>query len=391
MIGNITKRGAHSWRLKFEAGERDPTTGKRQTRYVTVRGTKKQAQAELVRLLSEVETGGTLFEPAALTVADYLTRWLAEHARHRVSAKTFERYSEIVRKHLIPALGTHRLTKLSPIHLQAYYSDALTNGRIRLRRSGIKETMPPLAARTVKHHHRVLSEALRQAVRLRLLRRNPCEDIDPPKPARTEMKIIDQAQSAHLLKAVEGKALYLPVMLAIATGMRRGEILALQWGDLNRNALQIRRTLEETMSGLSFKEPKSERSRRSIVLPAFAAEALRRHRRQQAEDLLRFGIRQTPETLVCCRAEGQPFSPRAISKAFAELSRRLGLGIRFHDLRHSHMSHLLAAGVHPKVASERAGHSSISITMDIYSHLIPGMQEDAADRIDAALRTHLEP
>jgi integrase len=391
MAGNITRRGQRSWRLKFEVGERDPVTGKRATRYVTVNGTKKDAQRELTRLLGQVDNG-VYVEPSALTVAEYLERWLTDHAQHRVSAKTFERYAEIARKHLVPALGVHRLAKLSPLHIQAYYSEALTKGRVRTLRGGIQETLPPLAARTVKHHHRILSEALRQAVRLRLLQYNPCGDVDPPKPKRTEMKILDQARSAKLIRAVDGKLIYVPVLLAIMTGMRRGEILALRWRDLNLDGrtLQVTRTLEETATGIGFKEPKSERSRRSIALPTFAVEELRRHRRQQALDLLKLGIRQTDETLVCCDHEAHPLRPRSVTKGFADLSRKLGLGVRFHDLRHSHISHLLAAGVHPKVASERAGHASVSITLDVYSHLIPGMQEDAANRIDAALRTHLE-
>jgi len=137
--------------------------------------------------------------------------------QHRVSAKTLERYAEIVRKHLTPALGSLRLAKLSPVHVRAYYSDALTKGRVRTLRTGIQETLPPLAARTVKHHHRVLSEALRRAVRLRLLQHNPCDDVDPPRPKRREMKIIDQARSAQLLRAPGGKAIFIPVLLAITT------------------------------------------------------------------------------------------------------------------------------------------------------------------------------
>jgi integrase len=356
-----------------------------------VRGTKKEAQRELLRLVGQVDRG-VYIEPSTLSVAEYLERWLTDHAQHRVGAKTFERYAEIVCKHLAPALGSHRLTRLSPLHIQAYYSEALTKGRVRTLRSGIQETLPPLAARTVKHHHRVLSEALRQAVRLRLLQQNPCGDVDPPRPKRTEMKIIDQAQSAELLRAANGKGIYVPILLAITTGMRRGEILALRWKDLSLDGqtLQVARTLEETAAGLAFKEPKSERSRRTIALPLLTVEELHRHRRQQAEDLLRLGIRQTGDTLVCCSREAQPMRPRAITKSFADLSRKLELGIRFHDLRHSHISHLLDAGVHPKVASERAGHASVSITLDVYSHLISGIQEDAANRIDAALRTHLE-
>jgi integrase len=159
---------------------------------------------------------------------------------------------------------------------------------------------------------------------------------------------------------------------------------------LTRARSQSLQTLEQTAHEITFKEPKTDRSRRTITLPGVAVGALRQHRRTQAETMLRIDHRQTEDTLVNCDLSAEPMSPRTVTKAFSTLSQRLKLGIRFHDLRHCHISHLLAAGVHPKVASERAGHASVSITLDVYSHLIPGMQEDAASGIDAALRTHLE-
>lgn len=383
MRGNITRRGDRSWRLKFEVGERD-AAGKRQTRFVTVRGTKKDAERELTRLLGQLEDG-TFVEPSKLTVAEFLERWLSDHAKDRVSAKTFERYAEIVRKHLAPALGAHLLRNLPPLQIQGYYGKALASGR-RNGRGG-------LSAQTVKHHHRVLSQALRQAVRWRLLHSNPCDFADPPRPVRHEMRIIDEAGAGALLGAIDGSALHVPVLLALTTGMRRGEVLGLRWKDVDieRRALSVTQTLEQTKDALAFKEPKTERSRRTIALPALTAEALRRHRAKQAEHRLRVGPAYADRDLVCCRADGEPLSPRAVSKAFAELASKRGLKLRFHDLRHSHISHLLAAGVHPKVASERAGHASVSITLDVYSHVIPGMQEDAASKIDAALRAHLKP
>lgn len=384
MRGNITRRGDRSWRLKFEAGARDPATGKRQTRFVTVRGTKKDAERELTRLLGQLEHG-IYVEPSKMTMAEFLERWLADHAKDRVSPKTYERYAEIVRKHLTPALGAHLLRNLAPLHISGYYRKALASGR--------RDGNGGLSAQTVKHHHRVLSQALHQAVRWRVLHSNPCDHADPPRPAHREMRIIDEAGAGALLSALDGSPLQIPVLLALTTGMRRGEILALRWQDLDldRGALSINRTLEETETDLAVKEPKTERSRRTIALPGLAVEALRRHRAQQAEQRLKAGPAYAADRdLVCCRADGELLSPRSVSKAFAKLARKRGLKLRFHDLRHSHISHLLAAGVHPKVASERAGHASVSITLDVYSHVVPGMQEDAASKIDAALRAHLK-
>jgi integrase len=383
MRGNITRRGKESWRLKYEIADRDPTTGKRQTRFLTVHGKRRDAEGELTRILRDLDKGIHV-EPSKLTVTEYLERWLTDQAKHRVSAKTFERYDEIVRKHLSPALGSHQLGKLAPLHIQECFGKALASGR--------RRGNGGLSAQTVKHHHRVLSEALRQAVRWRLLQFNPCELVDPPRPVRREMKTLDHEQTAKLLKAAIGRSIYMPILIAVTTGMRRGEILGLRWRDLNLDeaSLAVTQTLEQTAKTLTFKEPKTERSRRTIALPALTVEALRRHKARQAETRLKLGPAYSDHDLVCCRPDGEPTSPRAVTKAFSVLIADLGMKARFHDLRHSHISHLLAAGVHPKIASERAGHASVSITLDVYSHVIPGMQEDAASRIDAALRTHLE-
>ncbi|HZL59172.1 MAG TPA: site-specific integrase [Stellaceae bacterium] len=381
MRGNITRRGDRSWRLKFESGERNNGTGKRQTKFVTVRGTRRDAERELTRILNAIETGAFV-EPSKMTVEKYLETWL-DHAKQRVSAKTFSRYEEIVKKHLSVGLGSHCLTKLTPLAIQDSYSKALASGR----RNGLGG----LSAQTVKHHHRILSEALRQAVRWRLLHSNPCDLVEPPRPARREMHIIDQKQTAQLLKAAEPKRIYMPVLLAVTTGMRRGELLALRWKnvDLDSSSLAVTQTLEKVGKQLTFKAPKTERSRRTISLPQYTVEALRKHRAKLAEERLAAGKAYHALDLVCCNELGQPMDPGYVTRTFANLA-KTKFGIRFHDLRHSHISHLLAAGVHPKIASERAGHASISITLDVYSHVIPGMQEDAAKRIDAALRAHID-
>ena len=273
---------------------------------------------------------------------------------------------------------------LAPLHIQAAHAKALTSGR--------RDGRGGLAKRTVVHHHRVLSEALKQAVRWRLLSINPCGLVDPPRPARREMNTIDEAETAALIGAAESSRIGAPVLLAATTGMRRGEILGLRWSDVDfeRRTISVAQTLEETKTALAFKEPKTARSRRMIALPQVAIEALRRHRARQAQERLRVRPAWADLDLVCTDAIGEPIRPDYLTHAFTKLVARLGLKVRFHDLRHSHLSHLLAAGVHPKVASERAGHTSVGFTLDVYSHVMPGLQEDAANRIDAALRQHLK-
>jgi integrase len=203
------------------------------------------------------------------------------------------------------------------------------------------------------------------------------------------MTILTVEQSGHLLDSLRHMHIYWPVLLALTTGMRRGEILALHWKnvELDRGTLRVMESLEQTKAGIRFKAPKTDRAR-AITLPAFAVDELRRLKREQAETLLRLGIRQSGETLVCCREDGEPKQPRSLTHEFAHLIGRIKdlPRVRFHDLRHSHATQLLADGVHPKIAQERLGHSTITTTMDLYSHVTDTMQSDAAARLDAAFR-----
>jgi integrase len=192
-----------------------------------------------------------------------------------------------------------------------------------------------------------------------------------------------------LLAAIRHTRVYWPTLIALATGARRGEILALRWKNIgdDTGTVRIVESLEQTKSGLRFKPPKSGKPR-AITLPSFALDELRRWRREQAEELLRLGVRQTADSLVCARADAEPMQPRSLTHEFTRLVSRVPdiPRVRFHDLRHSHATQLLLAGVHPKIAQERLGHSTIAITLDLYSHVTETMQEDAAARIDAAFR-----
>jgi integrase len=210
-----------------------------------------------------------------------------------------------------------------------------------------------------------------------------------PKIERREMATLTADQSQLLLTALRHTRVYWPVLIALATGMRRGEILALRWRniDLDRASVRVVESLEQTKAGIRTKAPKSEKAR-AITLPAFAVEELRRLKRRQSEELLALGVRQSGDTFLCARADGEPMRPRSLTHEFTRLVGRTKEvpRVRFHDLRHSHATQLLLAGVHPKVAQERLGHSTISVTLDLYSHVSATMQEDAAARIDAAFR-----
>jgi len=381
MRGSIRKRGKSSYRLTFDL-ERD-NTGKRRQRTVTVCGSKKQAEAELSRILADLQHGGFV-DPGTVTVGEYLKRWL-DHVASKTSTKTHERYDEIVNFAIAPHLGTIRLSKLRAIHIQGFYSEALVSGQ--KRRSG------GLSAQTVLHYHRILSQSLKQAVKWQLLANNPADAVEPPRPSRPEMVVLDDNQTATLLGAAESTPLFLPVLLAATTGMRRGEVLALRWSnvDLDQKRLSVAQTLEKSRSrGLRFKQPKTKRSRRTISLPSITVEALRKRRAEQAEVYLRLGRGWDIDTLVCCRPDGTPINPNTLTSGFASLVRSLDIPqVTFHGLRHTHATHLFKEGVHPKIAQERLGHSTISTTLDLYSHVMPGMQEDAALRVDKALKAAL--
>jgi integrase len=298
-----------------------------------------------------------------------------------LAGKTHERYAEIVNIHLIPALGGISLSKLQPMHIQPYYSQALDTGR--------KDGNGGLSARTVLHHHRVLHNALNQAVKWQLLARNPAAAVEPPKPEQKEMRALDEDTSAWLLAAAQGSRLYIPILIAITTGMRRGEILALRWMDIDfiNNVVRVQRSIDQTNAGVRVKEPKKKTSRRPISMPRLLIEALELHRAQQKELKKVTGAMYEDNDLICCCDDGRIWNPDSFTSAYCKFTRRIGIQLRFHDLRHTHASQMLRQGVSAKVVSERLGHSAIGITLNTYSHILPGMQEDAAARVDLSLRT----
>jgi integrase len=380
-VGHIRERSAGSWEIRYSL-ESDPASGKRRIATKTVRGSRKVAEQELRRALKALDDGEHV-EPNRMTVRVWLARWL-ETIRHELSPKTYERYSEIVNNFLVPALGSLLLTKLGPSHIQEAYNSWATAGR----RDGRPGGLSPL---TRRYFHVVLRSALNRALEQQLIMRNPADVFRKrlPKVERKEMVTLNADQSQRFLDELKDHRVYWPVMIALSTGMRRGEILALRWKnvDLDRGIVRVVQSLEQTQAGIRFKDTKSSRSR-SIVVPAFAIKELRRLKRAQTEELLAIGTKQNGETLVCCRIDGQPLQPRSVTQQFTQLRKRIdGLPrVRFHDFRHSHATQLLADGVHPKVAQERLGHSTITTTMDLYSHVTDTMQSDAALRVDTAFK-----
>lgn len=380
--GHIRQRSPGSWEIRYSLGT-SPATGKRCVVTTTIQGKRRAAEKELRRLLYSIDDGSHV-DPTRMTVREWLKQWL-DAVRDEVSPKSHERYSEIVENFLAPELGALAIVKLAPAHIQAAYAKWATEGRRDGKPGG-------LAPRTRRHLHRILKSALSRAVEQQVLARNPADAFKKrlPKVERREMTTLSVEQAQRLLGAIKHTRIYWPVLVALATGMRRGEILALRWRnvDLDKRVVRVVESLEQTKGGaLRFKAPKTDKAR-AITLPAFAVEELRRLKREQAEELLALGIRQSGETLACARADGEPHQPRSLTHEFTYLIGRVKEipRVRFHDLRHSHATQLLRAGVHPKVAQERLGHSTIATTLDLYSHMTETMQEDAAVQLDNAFR-----
>ena len=381
MTGSIRPQGKGSWEIRLYLGRNE--AGRKRYKSHTVKGTKRDAQRELAKLLNSVHEGNYV-SPARLTVAEFVERWLTDYAKQKVAAKTFERYAELLRLHLVPQLGKHALSKLEPLHIQHAYSKLLENGR--------RDGKGGLSAQTVVHCHRVLRKALQHAVKWQLVVRNPAAAADAPRVERREMSTLDETGVAALFQAVRGTRLELPVVLAITTGLRRGELLALRWRDvdLEKGVLAVRQSIEQTKGRLAFKEPKTKRGRRVVALPNVAIEALRRHRTTQAKRRLQLGSAYEDRGLVLTRLDGRPMDPAETSKAFARVVAKANLPhLSLHGLRHTHATLLLRANVHPKVVSERLGHATIGITLDTYSHVLPDMQEAAAKKLDILLGSSL--
>lgn len=380
MRGHIETRYNGSHLIIIELGK-DPSTGKRRRMVRAVRGNKRQAEREMVRLINELEQG-TYVEPAKMTVGEYLTAWLADYCRSNLAPSTYASYERIVIKHLIPALGALRLASLQPMHIQGYYSFALERGR--------RDGKGGLSPRTVQYHHRVLREALQHALKWQLVPRNVADAVQAPRPRRQEMKVLDAEQLASLLAAAADTCDGRLIALAAYTGMRLGEVLGLRWQDIDFETGHIRvQQVLQRLPGQGFLvlPPKTERSRRQIAMSPTLADMLRKAKKEQAEHRLRYGKDYQDLDLVFCHPDGRPFDPSVVSQRFRRLADSLGFhGVRFHDLRHTHATLLLAQGVHPKVVQERLGHQSINITLDTYSHVLPGLQEFAATRFDEAIR-----
>jgi integrase len=374
MKGNLTRRGERSWRLKYDLGV-DPT-GRRQTRYVTLRGTKAQAQAEAAKILAGVATGEHV-DSSNETVQQFAERWLGTWADDNVSNKTWTRYAQLLRKHLCAHIGSVPLQKLRAADLQRVYAAKAKEG---------------LADLTRLHLHRVVHRMLGHALQWGIVVRNVATMVDAPRVRAQEIEVLTSAEMQAVIEKLRGRSLYPIAAVTLATGMRRGELLALRWQDVDLNGatLKVERALEQTKrGGLVFKSPKSRYGRRTITLPPSTVTVLRAHRKSQAEQRLALGLGKAPEdALVFATWEGSTRSPNALTKEWSLAMKAAGLKATFHSLRHTHASTLIASGLDVLTISRRLGHGSPAITLGVYGHLFK--PDDRAAAIMESVFTRMD-
>lgn len=287
----------------------------------------------------------------------------------------------MINQHLIPKLGKVLLTELRPDHLQNYYSHLLIDGRC--------GTSTGLSARTVKHHHTMMHKALQTALEWGLVSRNVADAVKPPRARRPDMLTWSEPEIIRFLEAAKSTPYYAMFHTVLFTGMRRSEFLALKWSDVDfiYSQLHVNRGLHHLRDGsYVFTEPKAAKSRRTIALTPSTALILRGHREKQEALRAMLGARLTDDDLIFSLPDGKPHRPNTITRAWTILAAQCGVKvIRLHDARHTHASLMLKQGVHPKIVQERLGHATISITLDTYSHVAPGLQEAAAAGFDNML------
>ncbi|AAW39345.1 tyrosine-type recombinase/integrase [Dehalococcoides mccartyi] len=373
MRGAIIKRG-NSYRVKISLGK-DSASGKYLSHYETVKGNKKAAEKRLNELIHQFDSG-TFVKPGKSTMYEYMQSWLNDYCKPNLSPRTVELYSYISTKHIIPTLGNIPIVELKPQHLQHLYADKQSFG---------------LSNRTVQIIHVVLHKALKNAVKTGLLSRNIAEAVDAPKIQRHEMQVMNESDMQVLLEKAKETPYYALFYTSLFTGMRRAECLALRWSDIDLILCQVYvlRSMQYVQDAdlgkrITFKEPKTSKSRRQIALSPSNVIILREHYQDQSELRKTLNLPGlTDSDLVFSHYDGSPLLPNSVTHAWIKLARRCGLnGIRLHDARHTHASLLLKQGVHPKIVQERLGHGSIQITLDTYSHVAPGLQQAAASKFD---------
>lgn len=369
MHGQIISRGKNTWLVRVPIGR--SATGTRLHHNKTLHGTKKDAQRYLTRVLRELDTGAFV-QPTARTLNDFMRECLDGPVKQRVRDKTLEDYEGLAKRHILPLLGHRRLDQLTPAEIQAAYGKLAVKG---------------LSARTIRYAHSVLHGTLEQAVKWGYLARNPAKLVDLPRMERAPMRSLTRTDATRFLSAMEGTRWEALWVLLISTGLRPGEALALRWVDVDGGRLKVQRALVRRNDGrYIFAEPKTDRARRAVTLPGSVIAVLNQHHELQDKERAIAGETWNDLGLIFAAANGEPLDFRCtVSRYFRPIIKKLGLSVRPYDLRHTCATLLLSAGENIKVVSERLGHASSTLTLDVYSHVLPDMQQKAAERLEELL------
>ncbi|PTM59270.1 site-specific integrase [Desmospora activa] len=372
MKGYFRKRGK-TWSFTLDIGKDAQSKRKQKTKGGFK--TKKDAERACNELINQINRG-EYFEPTQATLKEFLHEWLESSAKPSLRPGTLDTHQIVIGKHIIPELGNIKLTNLTPVHIQKFYSNKLA---------------ADLSAEYVRYMHSILRNSLGQAVKWQMISKNPAELVTPPKITGKEKTTwtIEEANQFLRYVAENDERFFISYLLAIHTGMRQGEILGLRWKDcdLDNNRLSVIQTLCRTSKGLIFQEPKTKGSKRVIALTDEIVATLKKYKATQNRHKLLLGTAYEDHDLLVCTLEGKPIHPRNLQRHFHRMIQQAEVPkIRFHDLRHTHASIMLQLGEHPKIVSERLGHSRTSITLDIYSHVIPNLQAEAAKKFGDAMK-----
>lgn len=363
-IKDSTGKPVNRWRIQISEGK-DPKTGKYKRYTETFKGSDAQVKRRL-KELSDTREKGVQIPKGKLTAGEIFDNWLSGYVKTKCSERTQDYYYSVIEHHLKPAFGQMKIKDLNTQTIQEY--------------EGV--ICEKLSTRTGLHIHRVLSQSLKYAVRQGYIGQNPCEMVDPPRPPKKSMRTLTPSEAQALLITAKESKYYPLIYAALSTGLRQAELLGLRWRDcdLESFSISVCQTLCKLHGKYSFKEPKTPHSRRRVSMTPKLAEYLREYKMEcKLEGTI------TLDSLVFSK-QGKPFDPSMLSHEFHDIAIKAGLGdVRFHDLRHTFASLMLMKGAKPKVISEALGHASVGFTMDVYSHIIEGMQEEAMALLNEVL------
>ena len=370
MRGSVRKRG-QKWSYIVDNG-RD-VDGRRKQKWVSGFNTKREAENALTAALSTLAHGGDPF-PDKMTVSEYLKRW-GKHHEDQVRPSTWKRYAQLIKFHIEPTIGNVRLDQVRPAHVASILDEMRANG---------------LAPRTITQTRAVLGTALKRAVAWELIQNNPVQAIARPRTEPPNLAVPTTDELLALIEASKQTPWEIPVLVAATTGMRRGEVLAVRWNDLDTNTgrLRIQRAVQRNNGATQFVEPKTPRAKRQVTLPDFVLERLRQHKSEQAKRRLKIGEAWQDFDLIADHGDGSPLSPDGFTQGFKRIAAAAGLDpkMRLHDVRHGVATMMLEADVHMAIASAVLGHADPAFTMRTYQHIVDGMSDSASDAITAAFK-----